>query len=227
MKMLLTIALILAQTFTFTGGPRSYETSFVHTPENPLSESSSWTNGTAAGGSPGSDWAAMRINPSGRAIGAMDGTQNYYGDATAVVAGTWAANQSAEGTVYRVVGNVNEIELRLRTTISAGSISGYEILFNNLSMDIVRWNGAIGDFTPLAWTGTGGGAVNGDVIRATMVGTTITVYKNSVQVATVTDATFSTGKPGLGIFVSAGPPTPDWTTDQSNLGFTHFKAMEL
>jgi hypothetical protein len=68
--------------------------------------------------------------------------------------------------------------------------------------DLIRWNGGLGAFTVLSWTGSGaGGVANGDVFKAQMIGTTITVFKNTVQIMTVSDATFATGNPGIGSFM--------------------------
>src|SRR6266481_3834741 len=49
---------------------------------------------------------------------------------------------------------VEEVELRLRTTITPHSITGYELDFRNASpggyVAIVRWNGPLNSFTTLA-----------------------------------------------------------------------------
>ncbi len=72
-----------------------------------------------------------------------------YNDSTAVLAGTWGPNQTAQATI--AVNNASgaswvfeEVELRLRTTISAHPITGYEINCsvstnpNNFYLQIVR-----------------------------------------------------------------------------------------
>jgi len=92
-----------------------------------------------------------------RAFGTQTGSS---GQSTAVLAGAWAFNQSVEATAYitsvPLKAGSEEVELRLRSTVSADINTGYEINFSpskGLSpmsyMEIVRWNGAIGDYTIL------------------------------------------------------------------------------
>jgi hypothetical protein len=46
--------------------------------------------------------------------------------------------------------------------------------------------------------------VDGDVLRATIVGNVITVYKNGTQVAQVADSTWTNGQPGIGFWPQPG-----------------------
>ena len=80
-----------------------------------------------------------------------------YTDPTAVLAGSWGADQTSEARVR--IERVNpdcchEVELRLRTTITAHSITGYEINCSAATkrryMEIVRWNGPINSFDYVA-----------------------------------------------------------------------------
>ncbi|MEO5956209.1 MAG: hypothetical protein ABIR36_11045, partial [Nitrospiraceae bacterium] len=101
--------------------------------------------------------------------------------------------------------STEELELRLRSTLLDNSCTGYEVLFNVLGpIQIVRWNGRLGDFTVL---GTGGGPIltTGDVVKATIVGSTITAYVNGVQKLQVDDSTYSSGNPGMGFFLRGAP----------------------
>src|SRR4029079_13103112 len=97
-----------------------------------------------------------------------------------------------------------EVELQLRHTLSAHSATGYEVLFRCLKTSaaytqIVRWNGARGNFTYLAGaTGAQFGVQTGDIVKATIVGNVITAYINGVQVLQATDNTFTSGAPGIG-----------------------------
>jgi hypothetical protein len=179
----------------------SYSTKFSAT-ENPISESEKWVNGEVVG----LDWANVYTTP-GRALGNQTGPN--YSDATAVLQNMeWAPDQKATAVVSTSGAPLDncyqEAELRLRTEISPHSITGYEInyKFSNNStgyMQIVRWNGGFGDFTTLrSFDGQQYGAVNGNVVSATIVGNVITAYKNGVQQGQVTDDTFSTGSPGIG-----------------------------
>ncbi len=187
----------------------SYTTNFPLT-ENPISEGGAWVSG----GTVGLDWNNVRTTP-GKAFGTqVPGTGNYYGDSTAILAGTWAPDQTITANVYTVnqTSSVSEeVELRLRTSISAHSITGYEVNFrciNNSSVwiQIVRWNGPIGSFTVIgnASSGSSSYITNGIAIKATIVGNVITGYVNNVQVVTATDNTYTTGSPGIGFFLSGG-----------------------
>jgi hypothetical protein len=202
----------------------TYTTNFPAA-ENPISEGGRWINGQAAG----VDWANVRT-VSGRAYGTESGSTGYD-DSTAVLAGTWSPDQAAQGTVYTVnqlSGNTlnEEIELRLRTTITSHRITGYEINCRarhdgSQYVEIVRWNGALGDFAYVSRIDGGPGLFNGDVVKATMVGTLITVYINGNQVLTGNDSTFATGSPGMGFFIRGS------TNLNNDIGFTSFTAWDL
>ena len=113
------------------------------------------------------------------------------------------------------------MELRLHTTISAHSIAGYEI---NLSVgsgryvQVVRWNGALNNFTLLD-ARTGPATIkDGDVFKATIDQSgVISVYVNNSLIFTVTDTTYTTGDPGMGFYISNGGAN-------SNFGFSQFTA---
>jgi hypothetical protein len=98
---------------------------------------------------------------------------------------------------------------RLGVGLSAHSITGYEVTFRCTSdgsqyVAIVRWNGALGDFTYIANLTPGGpGIHNGDTVKATVIGNTITAYINSTQVLQGTDATYTSGSPGIGFDVES------------------------
>ena len=182
---------------------RSYSTNFPLA-ENPISESGNWING----GTVGLDWNNVRtqISPFKLAYGLQGGHPNYT-DATAILTGTWGADQTVEATVYKgeiYAEEFPEVELRLRSAISAHSCRGYEILFSCLSgssayLSIVRWNGAVGHFADLATlTGSQAEIKTGDVVKATIVGNTISAYINGVLKLQATDNTFTTGNPGMG-----------------------------
>jgi hypothetical protein len=187
---------------------RTYTTTFS-TDENPLSENGSWINGKTTG----LDWQNMRV-VNGIAIGTQSGTVSYD-DSTAVVAGEWGPDQTVYGTVYTNNARYgHEVEFRLRTTITPHSITGYEVLFRPFDRDIsrieiVRWNGPLGDFDKLTEiSGRGVGVNDGDVLKATMIGDTITVYINGVQKIQTTDSTFTSGAPGIGMYLTnGGDPT--------------------
>jgi hypothetical protein len=196
----------------------SYSTTFPLA-ENPISEGGKWING----GVVGLDWYNAATTP-GRAHGVQSTSNPAYCDPTALLAGTWGPEQTAEGTVYcdnPTSSYYQEVELRLRSTLSAHRATGYEIMYRCLKTSdgytyIARWNGALGDFKIIGGQG-GVGVSTGDVVKATIVGNTITAYINGVQVAQAQDNTFAQGSPGIGFNYGVGPTFADF-------GFTRFRA---
>lgn len=200
-----------------------YSTNFPAT-ENPISEGGHWINGLTAG----IDWENVRTTP-GFAFGTETGSVNYN-DSTALLTGTWGPDQTVQATVRSVNPNSNifeEVELRLRSNLSAHSATGYEINFRCLKTSqayaqIVRWNGALGSFTYLdARDGSQYGVASGDVVKATIVGNVITAYINGNQILQVTDSKFSSGKPGIGFYNQGGT-----SSTNADYGFTNFMASD-
>jgi hypothetical protein len=194
---------------TAPGTHRSYSTTFPRT-ENPISEGGKWINGQAAG----LDWADVRT-ASGFAFGAEIGgvrpEPQKYDDSTALLTGAWGPDQMAQATV-RALNPQNdkiyqEVELRLRSTLSPHKATGYEICFRlsksaKAYTQIVRWNGPLGSFTYLnTANGSQYGVANADVVKATIIGNVITVYINRVQVLQATDSTYKNGSPGMGFYL--------------------------
>jgi len=114
------------------------------------------------------------------------------------------SSSTAHATVHIVTADTakaGEVELRLRSSLSAHNCAGYEITWNtkpgNKYVTIVRWNGPSGNFSSLKLDNTIY-AKDGDVIKATIIGSTITAYLNGVQVLEATDTTYTTGQPGVG-----------------------------
>ncbi len=128
--------------------PRSYTTSFTLT-ENPIAESGNWVSGASLG----VDWLNMQTTP-GLAFGGANFTSNTYNDATAVLTGTWRPNHAVQGTVKSLsqqngTTNFQEVELRLRTSISPHRIAGYEVNWSclhngNQYHQVGYWYGPIG-----------------------------------------------------------------------------------
>lgn len=198
---------------------KNYTTSFPGV-ANPISEGGNWINGHADG----LDWADVRTT-AGLAFGTESGS-GAFDDSTAVLAGTWGPEQTTQATVHTVNQQTNsiseEVELRLRTTITPHSITGYEINFRCTSdgsqyVQIVRWNGPLGSFD-IVDTTTGPGIHDGDVIKATISGSLITAYINGAQVLQGSDATYTNGSPGIGFFLLAG------TNLSGDFGLTNFTA---
>jgi hypothetical protein len=162
----------------------------------------------------------------GRAFGTQPGSStNPYNDSTAVLKGNWSNNQAAQATVFVASAprGLAEVELRLRTQITSHSITGYEINCSVVPaypyIQIVRWNGPLGSFTML--DGRGGSCANGDVLAASAVGSTLTVYKNGKAIFSVNDTKFSGGSPGIGFFLK------NQTGVNANYGFSNFTATNV
>lgn len=203
-----------------SAGATSYTTSFPAT-ENPISQSGMWTNGGAVG----LDWHDVRTTP-GLAFGTEPGDVGDFDDAVANLAGTWGSNQTVTATVHVSADGATfeEVELLLRWSISAHNARGYECNYSvktggNAYCQIVRWNGSAGSFTQL--TGDSTGVVNGDTIKATVVGNTISTYINNVLRASWTDNTWSNGTPGVGMYIHGGV-----VANNANFGLTTFTATD-
>jgi hypothetical protein len=193
---------VLAQTFT---------TEFDGT-ENPLSEGGAWSHA-------GLDWTKVQ-KANGIAFGTQTGNGGYD-DSYAVLSG-FGPDQSASAKVH-IASSVDrscthEMEILLRWADSNHNARGYEI---NISFDggysqIVRWNGAYGDFTVLG-DGTYTGLKEGDTFQASIVGDLIKISVNGNPIAQVRDSKFTTGNPGVGFFRRACGTNAD-------VGFQNFSA---
>jgi len=219
---------------------KMYTTNFSLTEDRISQGANLWINGLATG----IDWTNVKTS-NGNATGTMnrlpDG-ENLYDDSVAILKGTWQADQTAEATVNaanRTGGGSSgydgnqydwcgkEVELLLRGTITAHSIKVYEVLFSSrfgreAYHQIARWNGTRGDFTTI-WgdQGTLYQVNDGDTVKATIVGNTITAYINGVQVSTITDTVLTTGNPGVGFYSSKGCTG---TAHNDDFGFSSFSA---
>lgn len=189
----------------YAGPPPSYTTSFF-LEETPIYEDGMWANGKLTG----YDWADGKT-AKGLASGTDSGTAGYA-DSTALLTGNWGTNQAAQATVRIPEPNNNqsvyqEVELRLRSSLSAHRSTGYEINFrciknNDAYAEIVRWNGALGKFTYLErGEGAKYGVADGDVVRATVVGDMVTAFINGQRVLSATDTRYDAGSPGMGFYL--------------------------
>jgi hypothetical protein len=204
-------------------GPANvYITDFANT-ENPISEGGRWTNGKAEG----VDWFDVETTP-GRAFGNQ--TTGDYTDPTALLKGSWDSDQSVTAKVFcskPTSKYYQEVEIRLRSTITAHRCTGYEILWRCLTnkdayTQVVRWNGPVGNFTYLddKHMGVGNGVADGDIVSASIVGDLISVYRNGSLLFTANDKTYKTGNPGIGFNYGVG-------TTNADFGFTSFAATNV
>lgn len=184
-----------------TGG--SYTTNFDLT-ENPISEGGRWAQ---QGGVTGLDWSNVRTS-GGIAYATQTGFDGYN-DSIALLSG-FGANQrisavvSFTGSISSNTGS-HEVELILRGSYGPHTQRLYECNLGYSStgyyMQIIRMNGAIGDYTDIGITVTGTPAIkNGDVMTAEIIGNQISVYLNGTLMQKATDSTYSSGQPGIGFF---------------------------
>jgi hypothetical protein len=218
------------------GQHESYSTNFAAT-EMPISEGKRWTSGKAVG----LDWTDVATTP-GLAYGTESGTgigSKAYDDSTALLVGTWGPDQTVEATVHSVNqddGVFEEVELRLRSSLSGRVANGYEVLFRCLKTpeayaSIVRWDGPLGRFTYLSQKqGKAYGVSDGDLVKATIIGNVITAYINGTQALQATDTTYSTGSPGIGFWLKRHSGIRNWfrniSVDNIDYGFTRFAAWD-
>jgi hypothetical protein len=210
-----------------THGP--YSTRFAQT-GNPLSEGGQWSNGRKDG----LDWTDVRSTPGfafGTEIGGARPAPQKYDDSTALLKGAWGPNQTVQATVHSVKPNQDgkvyeEVELRLRSTLSAHKCTGYEVMFRCSKIpkaycNVARWEGPLGRFTMLKETkGSKYGVQDGDLVQATMIGNVLTVYINGVQIVQLTDDKFTSGNPGIGFYLEGA------TGVIGDYGFSSFMATD-
>jgi hypothetical protein len=199
----------------------SYSTNFPLI-ENPISEKGKWING----GTVGLDWCNVQTlnnHSTGTQVGNLGGV---YNDSTAVLTGSWGPDQTVQGIVLggsTYSNAVEEVELRVRTTIKAHSITGYELDLrdypNGGYANIVRWNGPLNSFTQIGQANNNyHGIKTGDTVMGTVVGDVISIYVNGILVAQATDSTYSSGSPGIGFWLSNGIG--------SDYGWSYFSATD-
>ena len=204
----------------------SYSTTFPLA-ENPISENGQWIGGSTAGASL---WAGGRIWRGGRLWGNVQTVSGFaygvdepteFGDPTAILAGSWGPTQTVTAIVRikrTPTGHCcHEVELRLRTTITSHSITGYEaycsVMPDNRYCHIARWNGPNGSYWNFETGNKAIYVVNGDILKAIVTGTNptvITFYRNGTQILQATD----TGAAGGG-FGAYGP----WMSGNPGIGF--------
>ncbi len=222
-------------------GKRLYATTFALT-ENPIRETGTWLNGLTDA----TNWSDCQTgsNPAGGRLAWGDQSDGGFDDSTAILTGTWAPDQYGQATI-RTVSQSNayfeEVEIRLRCTVTATSIIGYEINFRctkdgSQYVQVVHWNGTVNDFTYCSPGGSGGsiasppGLSDGNTIKATIIGNLVTAYVNGVQVGSPVDVTkdstgatitpSATGNPGMGFYRTGSAAA-------TNFGFVTYQAGEL
>src|SRR5438552_3062222 len=85
-----------------------------------------------------------------------------------------------------------------------------------------KWiNGQLGKFSYIA-NGKGPGLRDGDIVKATIVGSRIVAYINGRQVVEGKDDTFKSGSLGVGFYNQGGT-----TENDKDFGFSSFRAEEI
>lgn len=222
----LCVLLLLSVALPLAAQNHYYNTEFPAT-ENPICQQGTsgcvWVNGLSTG----LNWGNVQTAPN-LAFGTNINGAPPYNDSTAVLTGTWTGNQTVQATVSlnnaKDSSGQEEVELRLNTTVTAHSITGYEFDFSAIQSNpyvlIVRWNGALNDFTYLTKM-LPVQIHNGDVLMATNVNGLLTLYINGVKQLSVTDTTYSAGSPGIGFWNIGGT-----LSELSHYGFSKFTAWD-
>jgi len=94
---------------------------------------------------------------------------------------------------------------------------------------IVRWDGSLGKFTYLTQKeGPKYRLSDGDLIKATIVGTLISAYRNDTLILQASDGTYSTGSPGIGFWLKRRSGVSNWfqykPVKNRDYGFTRIAA---
>jgi len=199
------------------GGPIGpFTTTFPNT-ENPVSlggivkqglaDGLDWSNTQSTGGTPGSCYATafndVTDNDSIMCLPSLFSATKHY----------------SQITIHKAAGytppSTHEVEGHVGTVITAHSIKSYEMDFGfGLSLQPVRWDGAINSFTTTCFTTLSGNffsVADGDVVKTVFDSTSgspvITVFLNGVQQIQMTDTTAGklvSGAPGVGFFIRSG-----------------------
>lgn len=200
----------------------SYSTNF-DADESPLSENGAWHNdGTQWTNVDTADGEAFGTQP----LGAARGPDGVYNDSYAYLTG-FPPDQEAEGVVHLAALDpscTHEVELLLRWADAATSARGYEcnLAFDGSYADIIRWNGALGDFDYLATGSVPGGLADGDTFSASVVGDRISLLVNGVERASASDGAFTDGNPGIGFWRGLSG-----CGSLGDFGFTSFSASSV
>lgn len=207
------ITVLLIGVAARTDAPEYLYSAPVVTTEKPIS--GKWISGSV-----GIDWSDVQTTP-GLIFGVS--LPSKYADPTAILSGDWNPDQATRAVVH--VGTTptqccHEVELRLRTTITPHSITGYEVICSLVPdhpyIQIVRWNGRLNDFAYLPKQASYF-CKDGDVLTATVVGSNFTVGLNGQPVLTTMDDKFRSGSPGVGFYDNVDN---NW----ANFGFSEFDA---
>lgn len=203
--------------------PISYSTGFG-ADENPISEGGAWGKASNA-------WKSIRTS-GGNALAAAYSNQTGHTDDAYAYLQNWAG-----GNDYEITATINyagisagETEILLRVSDSSSTVTCFELLHNTGGgWNIVRWNGALDDYTFLL-SGVSGFGGDGVQAKARIVGNLISIWDRAApgdawtqrvdQFDTTANA-IASGKPGMGIYVLAASNNID------NIGFKDYSVTAL
>ncbi len=180
-----------------TQEPGTYVTDFP-LEEDPISENGAWS-------AIANPW--LRIRTTG-GVAKPDAYVTGYNDNYAILSG-FAPDVQITATVF-IEGDApfGEILLLARMAHTETTNRGYEFLYDgDGSVQLMRWNGGEGDFTPMGGEQLNPGPLQDfDQLRMRVVGDTITIFHRRepgdwVQIGETVDDTFADGEPGMGFFV--------------------------
>lgn len=172
--------------------------------ENPISESGNWAH-TAGNG-----MCVVRTS-GGNALGTQ--TDNTLDDSYTILQGDWGTDYEIEAVIYRhaslpeAADPSHETEMLFRASDGADAYQAYEIMVNSVGLiNCGHWTAPLTVDVIVEESGPGYDqeVLDGDVVRARIVGNTISVWVNDASCCTydITDHSpvFNTGNPGIGFF---------------------------
>jgi hypothetical protein len=180
-----------------TSGRGSYCTDFP-LQEDPISEAGAWS-------AISSPWLRVRTLDG---IAKPDAYVSGYNDNYARLSG-FGPDVEITATVYIADGApLGELLLLARMDDTETTNRGYEFLYDgDGSVQLMRWNGDFGDFTPMGGESANPGPLQDlDQLRLRIEGSTITAYHRRppadfVEIGQTIDDTWADGQPGMGFFV--------------------------
>jgi hypothetical protein len=192
-----------------------------------------WVNGKSIG----LDWSNAITD--GTKVYGTDCTggpcgSNQYHDTIAILGDKWRRDQFGQGKVYSTNTSADcnkEVEILLRTTITAHSDLGYEVNANtkrgNPYYSFVKVTGVSGSFTILKQGTLKAAPATGDTFYASITGyptATITLKVNGTTIDSATDpSAYASGAPGLGFYHE----NLSSTCNSNEFGYTSYTAGEL
>lgn len=189
------------------GGQTDFYTTTFPLTENPISESGTWIHQSVG------NKTIQTTGGNAVLVAATDNTDDGY--AYISTATFNKTNYRIDATIFKSSTGAREIALSLRMGDASDRVFGYECLINvdNNSVQIMRWNNVAGppiNFTDIGTSYVPTAVNDGDVIRATAIGSSLAFYHQPGgaggfnQIAVATDSTFQTGQPGFSAFMATG-----------------------